>query len=90
MTPLVRTAWETDHILTKKSIEGAKKYFNKVEILGHFHLVSICAVPFRGVPWMFNFFLTIFEWVDDILLRLPFIKWQAWQAVFVLSGPKKG
>lgn len=89
LTPQVRTKWETEHILTKRSIEGARKYFNKVEILGNFHLVSICAVPFRGVPWLFNFFLSIFELADDLLLRLPFIKWQAWQAVFILSEPKK-
>lgn len=48
MTPQLRTEWETEHILCKKHIERAKIYFNKVDILGFFHLATISAVPFRN------------------------------------------
>jgi hypothetical protein len=27
--------------------------------------------------------------VDSVLLRTPWLKWQAWMVVFVLSEPKK-
>ncbi len=87
-TPQLRTAWEAEHILCKKDIESAKEYFNNVEIVGFFHLVTLIAVPFRNIP-VFNIILNTFEAIDRILLKLPVLKWQAWQVVFVLSKPKK-
>lgn len=83
-TPQLRTEWEVAHILKKKDIEIAKHYFNKVEILGFFHLASIAAVPFRNMP-SFILILTALEAVDSILMKLPILKWQAWFVVFVLS-----
>jgi ubiquinone/menaquinone biosynthesis C-methylase UbiE len=88
MTPHLRTKWEAEHILRKKDIEMAKSYFNRVEILGVFHLATIAAVPFRNLP-VFNPILTFLETVDNIFLKLPILKWQAWQVVFILSEPKK-
>lgn len=87
-TPHLRTQWEVEHILRKKNVEMANNYFNKVEILGFFHLASIAAVPFRNVP-LFNGILKVLEAVDSLLLKMPILKWQAWQIVFVLSEPKK-
>lgn len=86
-TPQLRTEWEFEHILRKNDIESAKKYFNKVEYLGFFHLVSIAAVPFRNFP-IFNILLKTFEKIDSLLLKLPILKWQAWQIIFELSEPK--
>lgn len=88
LTPHLRTTWETKHILRKKDIESAKKYFNKVEVLGFFHLATLGAVPFRNLPG-FNMVLGLMEAVDSFVLKMPFLRWQAWQVVFVLSQPKK-
>ncbi len=87
MTPGLRTQWEVEHILGKKELYLAKKYFNKVEIY-FFHLLSLLAVPLRKKP-IFNRLLSTLEKIDSFLLKRPFIKWQAWQAVVILSEPKK-
>ena len=87
-TPHLRTEWEVEHILRKKDIEKAKNFFNKVEILGFFHLTTILAVPFRTLP-IFKTFLSTLEALDKVLLKLPLIKWQAWQITFSLSEPIK-
>jgi len=88
LTPHLRTEWEAEHILRKKDIELARKYFNKIEIVGFFHLFTLGAVPFRNLPG-FNTILRILEILDTVLLKMPIIKWQAWQVVYVLSKPKK-
>jgi ubiquinone/menaquinone biosynthesis C-methylase UbiE len=88
MTPHLRTAWETQHILGKEEIEMARQYFNGVEVVKFFHLATIGAVPFRNLHF-FDLMRRILGAVDSILLRLPVIKWQAWMAVFTLSHPKK-
>lgn len=86
-TPHLRTEWEAEHILRKKDIEMAKTYFEEVNILGLFHLATLAAVPFRNSP-VFNSVLSVLEVVDNVLLRFPVLKWQAWQVVFELSKPK--
>ena len=87
LTPHLRTEWEVEHILRKESFEVARKYFDKVEI--HFYyLFTLLAVPFRKLP-IFEPVLGIFEKIDNLILKLPLIKWQAWQIVFVLSEPIK-
>ena len=88
LTPHLRTEWEAEHILRKKDIELARKYFNKIEIVGFFHLFTLGAVPFRNLPG-FNTILRILEILDTVLLKMPILKWQAWQVVYVLSKPKK-
>lgn len=87
ITPHLRTKWEAEHILRKQDIEMARNYFNKIEILGFFHLTTIAAVPFRNLPG-FKMILNVLETVDSVLLKLPVLRWQAWQVVFVLSQPK--
>lgn len=87
MTPKLRTKWETEHILSKKDIRTARKYFQKAEIR-FFHLFSLLAVPLRNSP-AFNPVLGFLEKIDSLVLRMPGIKWLAWQFVFVLSEPKK-
>jgi ubiquinone/menaquinone biosynthesis C-methylase UbiE len=87
-TPQLRTPWEVDHILGKQEIESARRYFNKVEIVGFFYLFSLLAVPFRNRRF-FESFLRWMERIDDVALKLPGLKWQAWHVVFSLSEPKK-
>jgi len=88
ITPQLRTKWEAKHILKKKDIKLAKKYFGKVE-KRFFHLFVLLAVPFRSVPFVFNLLLTFLGFIDSLILRLPLVKWWAWQIVFILSRPKK-
>lgn len=87
LTPRLRTEWETQHILNKNDIMLANKYFSKVEI-NFFHLTTLLAVIFRNFRG-FNFILGMLEKTDSILLKLPFLKWWAWQIIFILSQPKK-
>ncbi|HEV2175943.1 MAG TPA: class I SAM-dependent methyltransferase [Terriglobia bacterium] len=88
MTPHLRSAWETRHILGRSEIARARRYFDGVEVARFFHLASLAAIPFRNSA-TFNPLLHALESVDSVLLRLPVVKWQAWMAVFVLSRPKK-
>ena len=86
-TPSLRTEWEVEHIMKKKDILKAEKYFDNVEI--HlYHFFTLMAVPFRNF-FFFKPLLSFLEIIDQLFLRIPIIKWQAWQAVFILSGPKK-
>lgn len=87
LTPNLRTKWEVEHILHKKDIQLAKKYFSKVETR-FFHLATLLAIPFRYLPG-FYFLLGILEKIDSAILQLPLVKWLAWQVAFTLSEPKK-
>jgi ubiquinone/menaquinone biosynthesis C-methylase UbiE len=88
LTPHVRTAWETQHILGKREIGRAKAYFKRVEVARFFHLTTLLAVPFRGSA-AFPVALRMLEAGDRLLLSLPLVKWQAWMAVFTLAEPKR-
>lgn len=87
MTPHLRTKWEVQHILRKKDIELARKYFGKVEIY-FFHLFTLLAVPFRRYS-IFSPILSFLERVDQVTLVIPGIRWWAWQAIFIFSEPIK-
>ncbi len=87
LTPYLRTKWEIEHILSREDIKLAENYFGKVEV-HFFHLATFLALPFYSLP-VFNFLLSILEKIDSIILRLPLLKWWAWQIVFILSEPKK-
>lgn len=87
LTPHLRTAWEARHILKVKDLDLAKRYFGKVDI-NFFHLFTIAAVPFRNTR-IFNRLLSMLEAIDSVVLKVPFIRRQAWQVVFVLAQPNK-
>ena len=87
MTPQLRTQWESEHILKKDSIFMAKKYFGNID-MRFFHLTTLLAVPLRNTP-IFNAVLSVCEAVDEVLLKLPGVKWWAWQIRYVLSEPRK-
>ena len=87
MTPHLRTEWESHHILTKGDIFESLKSFNDIE-MHFFHLTALAITPFRNTI-LFEPLLSFFEFVDSLILKLPFIKWWAWQVIFILSKPKK-
>ncbi len=87
LTPHLRTKYEVEHILKKDDLEWAKRYFNKVEC-SFFFLSTLFSVPFRNLPG-FGMLLRTMESKDSTILKLPILKWQAWQVVFILSEPKK-
>ena len=88
LTPHLRTAWEVEHILGRSEIYSATSYFEEVRVLKCFNLLSIAAAPLRNTP-AFKPAVRILEGIDDVLLRLPGLKWQAWIVVFLLAKPKR-
>ena len=86
LTPHLRTAFECQHILRRKDVRAASRYFNKVE-WRFFHLASLAAVPFRNLG-IFDPMLSSLEKLDSWLLQIPVLKWWAWQIAFVLSEPR--
>lgn len=86
-TPHLRTAWEVDHIIGRQTFRIIDRYFRQRE-MHFFHLATLAAVPFRTTS-VFPYLLSTLRAVDVALLRLPGLKWQAWQVVFMLSKPLK-
>lgn len=87
MTPQLRTEWEAEHILKRHHFKVIKKHFGKIEM--HFyHVFTLFGVPFRRTAFFYPL-LSFLEALDSVLLSLPFVQWQAWQTVFVLSEPRK-
>jgi ubiquinone/menaquinone biosynthesis C-methylase UbiE len=87
LTPQLRTAWETEHILKMKDIRRGAEHFERCEIR-FFHLATLAAVPLRNTP-LFPAALATLESVDDVLMKVPLLQQLAWIAVFILTGPKK-
>ncbi len=88
LTPHLRTAWEVEHILGKTEIYSASGYFDEVRVLKCFNLLRLASVPLRNTP-VFKPVDRILENIDNLILRLPVLKWQAWMAVFLLAKPKR-
>lgn len=88
LTPDMRTAWEVDHILSRREIRLARGHFDQVSP-HFFHLAGLAAVPLRTVPAAFDVALQALDAVDRAILRVPGLRWWAWQCLFVLTKPKK-
>lgn len=86
-TPQLRTEWETEHILSKREINLAKKSFNSFSAR-FYHLAALLAVPFRRT-FLFKPLLSVLEIIDWFILKIPGLRWWAWQIVFILKNPKK-
>ena len=82
-----RTEWAAEHIFRMEDLETVKDYFNKVEV-NFFHLVSWLAFPFLNLPGG-KLLLKLLEFIDKILLGIPFLRKYAFKIVFVFSEPKK-
>lgn len=83
LTPHLRTAWEKNHILRKRDIKLAEGYGFKLGPVYSWHLLSLCAVPFRN-SFLALPILAALEQADHCLLRIPGIKWWGWQVTFEL------
>ncbi len=82
-----RTEWATEHIFQNKDLEEAKKYFSNIKVY-YFHLTSWLAFPFLKLIGG-RLLLNSLEFIDRILLRLPFLRNYAFKVVFIFSGLKK-
>ena len=82
-TPHLRTAWETDHILTMREVRKGLKHFSHVDIR-YFHLFTILAIPFRDSR-IFDRLLAALRAVDRLVLKIPGIRLMAWQMYFIYS-----
>lgn len=88
MTPKLRTAWETDHILSTAQVKQGYEFFDTIKV-DYYYLFSIGAIPFRKSP-LFEPLLGFTEMLDSVVLKIPLVKKMAWQMVFELSDPKQG
>lgn len=86
-TPGLRTRWETEHILGRESFRLMQSHFEHIE-MEFFHLGTLAAVPFRHSV-AFPVILGVLRAVDRVLLSIPGLKWQAWQVVFRMTGPRR-
>lgn len=82
-----RTSWAASHIFRDEDFEKVKNYFNNVEAY-YFHPISWIVFPFLKLASM-KPVLGIFEKIDKIILRLPFLRKYSFKVVFILSLPKK-
>lgn len=83
-TPQSRTHWEAAHILGIKDAEYISKYLQKKKIR-FWQLFSILAIFFPKK--IRNFFLILFNIIDSIILKIPYIQLMAW--IFTLEYQKK-
>jgi len=82
LTPSIRTAWETDHILTGKDFKRAEKYFHRIE-KRYFNIFSIVAIPLIDT-FVFSPALQFFRILDKVATKLPLVREMAWQVVFTM------
>lgn len=86
-TPHLRTEWEAEHTLMMDDITKLPRQFGFEPVKVHlFHLFSIAAVVLRRTPF-FSPVLSIFELIDAVVLKIPFVNLLAWQVFFELSLP---
>lgn len=86
LTPNLRSTDE--HPLLMRDFKLMQSYFGHVDIR-YFHLTSLLTIPFRKLA-VFAFLLKTTEIIDRLLFKLAFFKKRAWQAVIMLSKPRKG
>lgn len=85
-TPHLRTAWETEHILTMNDVRKGLRYFGSVDVK-YFHLFTILAIPFR--TWrIFDGLLSILHAIDSIVLKIPGVRLMAWQMYMIFTRPR--
>ena len=78
---------EDEHPLLKHEVDLADGYWGNVE-RRFAHLAVLMAPPFRRTPG-FAPLVKVLDAADSVLLRIPWLKWQAWQVLLLLSDPQK-
>ncbi|MCP4293193.1 MAG: methyltransferase domain-containing protein [bacterium] len=87
LTPKLRTAWETDHILSTEQVQQGYQFFDSIKV-NYFYLFSIGVIPFRNT-FLFKPLLSFTEVLDSMVLKIPLVRKMAWQMIFELSEPKQ-
>ena len=82
-----RTAWAAAHIFNEAGLALAHKYFGKIEIR-YFHLFSWVLFPFVGISWGARA-LDFIDPIDNIIIKIPFLRKYAFKVVFKFSNPIK-
>ena len=83
LTPGLRTAWETDHILCLNDITKMESRFSDSQRY-FFHISTLAALLFRRTP-LFPVILKATQRLDSKLLcKIPLIRRLSWQCIFVL------
>ena len=82
-TPEQRTEWEKAHILSKKDIRFAERFF-VISDIRFWHLMVLFTVflPKSKITDLVEDFL---HGIDNLLMRIPYIKWLGWQFTFELG-----
>lgn len=85
LTPNIRS--QDEHPLLEKDLRAIKSNFKRTKIR-YFYLTSLVASSIAGKPG-FKALLNICESIDNILLKLPGIRQQAWMVLIELEQPTK-
>lgn len=80
LTPLLRTQWEKNHILSLRDVAFARRFF-EVRDVRFWHLATLLTVPLRKTAF-FAPALRVAEAVDSVLLRLKPFSLLAWMFSF--------
>jgi SAM-dependent methyltransferase len=86
-TPEMRTEWEKHHILDLKDVKKAKKHF-KVGDVKFWHITSYIAAFLKKVPVIQKPALALFNGIDSILTKIPYLQRMAWIFTFELIKEK--
>jgi SAM-dependent methyltransferase len=81
-TPEARTIDE--HPLLRTDFEIVRKHFSKCN-LQFFSLFTLASIPFRTTAAGFAI-RAVGEQIDNLLLKLPGVKWHAWIVVMVIEA----
>jgi ubiquinone/menaquinone biosynthesis C-methylase UbiE len=80
LTPQMRTEWEKGHILSLADVKFAKRFFQIGEIR-YWHILSVLSAYFpKALPLLNKF--------DQLLTKIPLVKFMAWTFTFELIKPK--
>jgi len=86
-TPEMRTEWEKHHILDLDDVKMAKKYF-KIGSVKFWHLTSYAAAFLKKAPVLQRPALAVFNTVDRVLTKIPYLQRMAW--IFTFELVKEG
>ena len=86
LTPQMRS--QDEHPLVARDLAALTKAFHRTSF-SYFALCVLAAVPFRKWPG-YRLGLRTLELLDAAVLRLPFLRRQAWLVVISMHGPRKG
>jgi SAM-dependent methyltransferase len=83
LTPSMRTEWEKNHILSLRDVNFGERFFEIGEIR-YWHMFSIFAAYLHRHEKLMKPLLKVFNLMDAVLTRIPFVQLMAWQFTFEL------